>query len=185
MENLSNIIVNTGNIYGGITQNSGNEVKNGSETPSMPNKSSDNPINEFKYDIALSYAGEQEIYVSRVARLLEAEGFQVFFAPECEDEFLGKDMITEFYRIYRYNSLFVAAFVTEDYVKKDITIHEAKTALMRTKDEKRNCLIPIYFNEARLEFINKDINYITGDKLREVEIANKIKIIIDDYKKNH
>lgn len=130
------------------------------------------------YDVALSYAGEQVRLVSRVAKLLEAENLRVFFAPDREAEFIGEDMYAKFYRIYRYESRYVAAFVTADYLKKEITMHEAATAMLRRRDEKRNCLIPIYFDGASLPNLDADINYIPGDGLREVEIADKIRGVI-------
>ena len=136
----------------------------------------------FEFDVAISYSSEQEQYVGRVAKILEKEKLCVFYAPNREEEFLGKDMITEFYDIYRYKSMFVACFISAEYLNKDITLHEAKTALLRTKEEKRNCLIPIYWGEVRLKGLDPDVHFLNADALREVEIAEKIKLIINQFK---
>lgn len=171
-QNSGNIVINTGTIQGGITQTQG-AVEHADVT------AADGGHNrEKKYDVALSYAGEQVAFVSRVSKLLEAEGLTVFFAPKREEEFAAEDMIVRFYQIYRYESRYVASFVTKDYLKKDITMHEASTAMLRAREEGHNCLIPIYFEGARLEHLDPDIHYICADGLLAVEVADKIKTIV-------
>lgn len=181
---MSNFIINTGNITGNIDQNAmgqhpTGQPSYGSSFTSTPKKKN----REYKYDVAISYASEQEHYVSRVCKILEKENLDVFFAPNREEEFIGRDMITEFYDIYRYESMYVACFVSEEYLKKDITMHEAKVAMLRQKKEKRNCLIPIYWGDARLTGLDPDINFLNADRLREVEVAERIKWIVDAFKK--
>lgn len=172
-------MINTGTILGDITQSQGGTGGGPARGASAaaPRRS---PRSEdgFSYDVALSYAGEQERLVARVAKILEADGFRVFFAPRREEEFVGEDMISRFYRIYRYESRYVAAFVTEDYLKKDITKHEASTAMLRQKEEGRSCLIPFYFQGAKLDHLDQDVNYIPADGLREVEMADKIRAVL-------
>lgn len=46
----------------------------------------------YNYDVAISYSGRQTPFVSRFARLLKKEGFRVFFAPDCEEEFPAQDI---------------------------------------------------------------------------------------------
>lgn len=175
----SNFIFNTGTINGGVSQAKG--TVNAQEAGMQQKEEVVKHGGEYKYDIAISYASEQETYVRRVAKILEMEKLRIFYAPNREEEFLGRDMIMEFYEIYRYQSMFVCCFVSEDYLKKDITVHEAKTALLRTKEEKRNCLIPVYFNGARLKGLDPDIHFLDGDRLREVEVADKLKLIVNNY----
>ncbi len=185
MSRNSNVIFNGGTINGSINQNYNST--NHQEDENLK-KYKDNKYvkrydaNAWKQDVAISYASKEEHYVSRVVNILEMEGIKVFFAPRREEEFLGMDLITKFYEIYRYESLFVAGFISEDYLKKDITMHEAKTALLREKSENRNCFIPVCFQDKVLEGLNPDVHYLNGDKLKEVEVADKIKLIIETFK---
>lgn len=174
--NSGNFIRNSGIIVGNISQSQG--AGGFEKTPLRSSGQAEGTADAFTYDLAVSYAGEQERTVSRVSKILKEDGFRVFFAPEREAEYLAEDMITRFYRIYRYESRYVAAFVTEEYLRKDITMHEAATAMLRRREEGRNCLIPIYFGQAVLPRLDPDINYIRGDGLREVELADKIKSIL-------
>lgn len=174
--NNGNSVNNFGTIWGGIRQSQGAGAFE--KNPLQVSVQTENDESAFTYDVAISYASEQERTVSRVASILRMDGFKVFFAPDRESEYIAEDMISQFYRIYRYESRYVAAFVTEEYLGKDITIHEAKTAMLRRREEGRNCLIPIYFGKAVLSGLDPDINYIRGDGLREVELADKIRSVL-------
>lgn len=182
---MDNFIVNTGNIFGNIDQKATEQRPVGGQPSctfsyvSTPKKKN----GKYKYDVAISYASVQEHYVSRVCKILEKEHLVVFFAPNREEEFVGRDMITEFYDIYRYESMYVACFVSKEYLERDITMHEAKVAMLRQKEEKRNCLIPIYWGDARLSGLDPDINFLDADRLREVEVAERIKWIVNAFKK--
>ncbi len=174
--NSGNIVNNSGTILGGIrqSQNSG-AVDPSSLQPPLQTKRTES---SFAYDVAISYASEQDRIVSRVVSILRMDGFRVFFAPDQESEYIAEDMIAQFYRVYRYESRYVTAFVTEEYLGKDVTMHEAKTAMLRRREEGRNCLIPIYFGKAVLPQLDPDIHYIRGDGLREVELADKIRSVL-------
>ena len=92
----------------------------------------------YKYDIALSYAGEQKAYVSRVCRILKMKGLSVFFADDQQEELTGIDMTTKFYDVFHNQCFLIAAFVSDEYLKKDITMHEATIGTLRSREEKRN-----------------------------------------------
>lgn len=184
---MSNITINMGTMNGNIIQTdcagncgSGKEPENSKERCSQ-----DKELQKYEFDIAVSYSSAETKYVSRVVKILKKEGLRVFFAPDCEEEFMARNMISEFYGIYRYRSMFVAAFVSKSYVEGDITMNEASAAMIREKDEKRNCLIPIYMDDAKLPKLDPDINYIPvnckNGSLTEIETADKIIRIVKGY----
>ena len=70
-----------------------------------------------KYDLALSYASEQKDYVSSVYKLLKLKGLSVYFASAYQEELTGIDMTEEFYSIFHDQCLFIAAFVSNDYLQ--------------------------------------------------------------------
>lgn len=182
----TNNVINYGTINGTIIQdNNGVESKTNNPEKKPANQEERDEKQSFEYDIAVSYSSTDERYVSRVVNILEQEGLKVFFAPNCEEEFMAQDMIVKFYKIYRYQSEFVVAFVSSAYVAGDVTMQEANSALLRTRDEQRNCLIPVYLDGTKLPQLNPDINYISvnrnGYTLREVEVADKILRIVKKY----
>lgn len=169
MKHSNNMIINTGTINGGVVQRTGREWAEGKDV---------SPKDGFLYDVAVSYASEQEDYVGRVVKILEAEKLKVFYAPGRESEFKARDMFVRFYEIYRYQCRYAACFLSREYRNKEYTMHEFKTALLRNKKEKRNCIIPVYFDRKFMEGLDRDISYLEADRLCEVEIADRIAEIV-------
>lgn len=127
----------------------------------------------YKYDIALSYASEQESYVASVRTLLELKGLSVYFAPApgCQENLIGADMLAKFYEVFHDQCLLMAAFVSHEYLQKHWTMEEAAVGRMRSREEKRNCLIPVYFGDARLPNFSPNINHLTAD-MPAAEVAH-------------
>ena len=121
-----------------------------------------------KYDLALSYASEQKDYVSSVYKLLKLKGLSVYFASAYQEELTGIDMTEEFYSIFHDQCLFIAAFVSNDYLQKKRPMAEAAIGQMRSREERRNCLIPVYWGDARLPDFDPEINFLSADKPAEM-----------------
>lgn len=169
MKYSNNMIINTGTISGGVVQRTGWESADAKGA---------SPEDGFLYDVAVSYASEQEEYVGRVVKILEAEKLKVFYAPGRKPEYKARDMFARFYEIYRYQCRYAACFLSREYRNKEYTMHEFKTALLRNKKEKRNCIIPVYFDQKFMEGLDRDISYLEADKLCEVEVADQIAEIV-------
>lgn len=171
---MNNVIVQgNGTLIGDIYQKT--EGENSSNI--IPNVSSHH-VSEESFDVALSYASEQEKFVSRVEKILKGEGVKVFFAPDCEKEYKAKDMFQKFYEIYRYRSKYVVCFVSKEYLQKDYTMHEYECAFLKNKDVGENRIIIVNFDGSSLPHLDSDINYIDAQKNREVQVADSILRII-------
>ena len=130
-------------------------------------------MKKYKYDVALSYAGEDVEIVESVYQILCEEGIDVFFAPECQDELVGAHMDRVLYRKFNNECFFIAAFISDSYINKRPTMLEAKIAINRNKNEKRECLIPFCLEKGvKLPGLNEKIIYL--DDNNEVEIADLI-----------
>lgn len=70
---------------------------------------------EKQFEIALSYATEDQNLVEKVYHYLKAEQVNVFFAPSKEGQvFLsGKNQREAFYSIFGKNARYVALFVSK------------------------------------------------------------------------
>lgn len=159
---IENIVINSGFLSGGV-------VQNGSQAQSAP-KERESRGTGYVYDLGISYASEQEAYVRRVVKILEEEQVKVFFAPNAEEKYKGRDMYVEFYKIFRYQCRLVACFLSEEYRKKEYTMHEFQAALLRKED----CIIPIYFDRVGMKGLDKDINYLKAGPMEETLLAGQI-----------
>ena len=120
----------------------------------------------YPYQIALSYATENEELVSKVYHYLRAEGLSVFFAsaPECQDVLSGKNQREIFYSIFGLQAEFVALFVSKDYVKREVPMEEARIAF--SKHSVNGTVIPVYLDGTELpqDMLNpKETNYFRSN----------------------
>lgn len=117
---------------------------------------------EHTFDIALSFATENQPLVEDVYQYLKAEGYRVFFAPSPEGQTFisGKNQRQIFYQIFGCEAEYVALFVTKDYTSKQVPMEEARIAL--TKRAGNGTVIPIYLDGTQLPaalFDPKQSNY--------------------------
>jgi hypothetical protein len=83
---------------------------------------------DYKYDVVLSFAGEDRKYVKAVYECLTENGVNVFYDEFKEDELWGKDLYDYLDNIYRKEAKFCLMFLSEHYAKKLWTNHERKSA---------------------------------------------------------
>lgn len=102
------------------------------------------------YDIALSFATENQELVEKVYHYLKAEGVSVFFAPaqECQTAISGENQREVFYNIFGLEAEYVALFVSEYYIVKPVPMEEANIAIAKHNGDGK--VVPIYLDEASL-----------------------------------
>lgn len=136
---------------------------------------------KFKYDIALSFATENQEFVNKVYHYLRQEGMNVFFAPapECQIILSGQNQREIFFNIFGNQSRYVALFVSKDYVIKDVPMEEAGIAF--AKHSLNGTVVPIYLDGTKLPeslLDPKQINYFVSNSAPTiaVHLAEKIKV---------
>ena len=121
---------------------------------------------KYQFDIALSFATENQPFVDTVYHYLKARGFRVFFAPSPEGQVFisGKNQREVFYQIFGWEAAYAALFVTKDYICKKVPMGEACIALTERKET--DTVIPIYLDGTPLPvelFDPKQENYFASD----------------------
>lgn len=101
-----------------------------------------------KFHVALSFAGEDRVYVEAVAKALQAEGIKVFYDKFEEVDLWGQDLYTRLSDVYQNRALFTVMFVSEAYRKKLWTNHERSSAQARALTESREYILPAFFDET-------------------------------------
>ena len=119
-----------------------------------------------QFDIALSFATENQPLVENVYHYLKAKGLRVFFAPSPEGQVFisGKNQREVFYQIFGWEAAYAALFVTKNYVRKQVPMEEACIALIERKG--MGTVIPIYLDGTPLPdelFDPKQENYFTSN----------------------
>lgn len=119
----------------------------------------------YQYEIALSFATEEQDLVEKVYHYLKAENLSVFFAPapECQVYISGKNQREVFYDVFGLKSEYVALFVSKNYVAKKVPIEEVGIALAK---HNAGNVIPVYLDgtELPVELFNpEDMNYFKAN----------------------
>jgi hypothetical protein len=110
-----------------------------------------------RFEVALSFAGEQRDYVQRVAAALAVKGVVAFYDEDEVVSLWGKNLVEEFQRIYMDDSRAVAMFISSDYAKKPWTNHERRSALSKALKVRGEYILPIRFDNTELPGLDPNI----------------------------
>jgi len=137
-------------------------------------KSTDFDINMFskpKYQIGLSFAGEDRLYVDQVANELKSLGVSVFYDNYEQVDLWGKDLYQHLNDVYKNKCEYCIVFISEHYAKKLWTIHELKSAQTKAFNENKEYILPAKFDDTELPGVNSTVGYIDCTKVSPKELA--------------
>ena len=116
------------------------------------------------FDVAISVAGPDKQYARELAEQLEEAGYSAFYYEFYPEYLWGKDLALTFDEIFRKRSRFCVIFVSKDYCDRVWTVHELKSALARTVEEKGNeYILPIRIDDVELDGLLPTIAYLNID----------------------
>ena len=98
-----------------------------------------------RYDFALSFAGEDRTIVEAISQRLIAREISVFYDKNEQHRILANDVEDYLAPIYRSDSQFVVAFLSQNYPKKIWTKFESEQFKHRFGD---HSVIPIWFTNS-------------------------------------
>jgi len=129
---------------------------------------------DYKYDVALSFSGDDRDYVEKVANILKENGVAVFYDMFEEIDLWGKDLGVHFDYVYRKAAKYCIPFISASYKEKVWTNHEIKTAISRAINSSEEYILPARFDETEIEGIRPTIGYVNLNRLTPDELAEKI-----------
>lgn len=129
---------------------------------------------EYKYQVALSFAGEDREYVNKVAELLKENGISVFYDKFEQVDLWGKDLGIHFDYVYRRQSQYFIPFISTHYREKIWTHYEVRTAIARAIENKEEYILPVKFDDTELDGIRSTLGYLDIRNTSPEELANKI-----------
>lgn len=127
-----------------------------------------------KYDVALSFAGEDRKYADDLARLLQAAGLSVFYDLFEQHTLWGKDLYSYLAEIYRDQARFVVLFASESYVRKAWTKHERMHAQARAFSQDDEYILPLRIDDTAIPGIPETMGFID---LRQHTISEVVTLI--------
>jgi len=128
----------------------------------------------YKYDVALSFAGENREYVEGVATHLKSSGIRVFYDLFEQVELWGKDLYTHLDDIYRNKARFCVIFISEFYLRKSWTNHERKSAQAREFQKKEEYILFARFDDTEIPGVRPTVGYISLREFTPQKFAQMI-----------
>lgn len=129
---------------------------------------------EYKYDVTLSFAGEDREYVDKVAMTLQENNVKVFYDKFEEVDLWGKDLGLHFDYVYRKGAKYCVPFISEHYKKKIWTNHEIRTAIARAIETNVEYILPTRFDDTEIDGIRPTLGFIDLRNISPEKLAHLI-----------
>ena len=134
-------------------------------------------MKEKQYDVALSFAGEDRPHAEKLAKLLEAGGYSVFYDEFERAELWGKNLYTYFSSIYKDQARYCIMFLSKHYAQKLWTKHELQSAQARAfAEENREYILPIRLDDTEIPGILLTAGYLD---LRSMTIEAIYQVLVE------
>ena len=132
------------------------------------------PTDSPRYQVALSFAGEQRDYVEEVARHLQSRSIAVFYDGFEEVGLWGRSGVEAFHEAFAEQSDYVVMFISEAYVSKAWPNHERRSALSRMIKGRDQHILPVRFDDAGVTGLHADTLYLSAHDYTSAQLATKI-----------
>lgn len=126
---------------------------------------------KFKYDVAVSFAGEDRALVEEFVNILASKHVSVFYDSWEQASLWGKDLYQYLDRIYSQAAQYCIIFVSSNYVKKAWTRHELRSAQARAFQQNSEYILPIKLDETELPGLPGTVAYIDVRHTKIDEVA--------------
>ncbi|SHJ49057.1 toll/interleukin-1 receptor domain-containing protein [Aquimarina spongiae] len=125
----------------------------------------------YEYDVALSFAGENRVYVDEVANSLKEKGIKVFYDAFEEASLWGKNLYEYLSDIYQNKARYTVMFISNFYNEKLWTNHERVSMQARAFQESREYILPARFDDTEIPGILKTVGYVSLQSKTPEELA--------------
>jgi hypothetical protein len=129
---------------------------------------------EYEFDIAVSFAGENRGYVSEVVEAVKGD-MKVFYDEDYEVEAWGEDGIEYFTNVYMNRARYVVLFVSQHYANKMWTNVERRSALARAAAQRSAYILPVRLDDTQLDGLLPTVIYLDSRRLGIEGLINAIR----------
>lgn len=129
---------------------------------------------ETKFDIALSFAGEDRKYVDQIAVLLRQRGISVFYDLFETANLWGKNLYDYLSDIYTNQAKYTIIFISDSYNKKLWTNHERQAMQARAFQESQEYILPVKFDDTEIPGILPTTAYLDLRNITPEELVSII-----------
>lgn len=119
---------------------------------------------QYEFDIAVSFAGEDRGYVVEVVEGVK-DGVSVFYDQDYAVESWGEDGIEYFTDVYFRRAKYTVMFVSQRYAEKMWTKVERRSALARAATQRSAYILPVRLDDTELPGLLPTVIYLDARRL--------------------
>lgn len=139
----------------------------------------------IKYDVVISFAGEDREIAKEIAANLVLKGINVFYDEYEKANLWGKDLYVHLTKVYKDDSKLCLMLLSDSYSKKQWTSHERKAAQARAFVENQEYILPLRLDDTEVDGILGTSGYIDVRTTEMEEIINLITEKVHQYNKDN
>ena len=113
-----------------------------------------------KYDVALSFAGEDRQHAKALADLLKTGGYWCFYDENELAQLWGKNLYDYLSSVYKDRARYCVMFLSKYYEQKLWTTHERQMAQARAFQENREYILPVRLDDTEIPGIPPTVGYL-------------------------
>jgi hypothetical protein len=125
----------------------------------------------MKYDVALSFAGEDRDYVDQVAGYLRRAHVNVFYDKYEQVDLWGKNLYEHLSDVYQNQARYTVMFVSKHYAEKLWPRHERRSAQERAFRESAEYILPVRFDNTEVPGLPSTTGYLDLAVLTPAQLA--------------
>jgi|GEM_PF-1331896 len=132
---------------------------------------------EEDYDLAFSFAGEHRRYVEDVKNECVKLGLKVFYDKDKNNEWWGKNFISEQRSVYSGKTKYFVPFISPEYFKKAIPSDEFESAIWRSLqkgDDPYILPVKIGRSDIPIDKLHPTTHYLRADDYTPAELAQEM-----------
>jgi hypothetical protein len=114
---------------------------------------------EKRYDIVISFAGEDRMYAKALADALTRRNVAVFYDEYEKAALWGVNLYTHLSDVYQNQAQYCVMLLSEHYATKVWTSHEREAAQARAFQEHRDYILPVRLDDTEIPGILPTIGY--------------------------
>ena len=119
---------------------------------------------EYRFDFAVSFAGEDRGYVKEVVDGTKGER-TVFYDDDYQVEMWGEDLVEYFTNLYQHQARYVVMFISRHYAEKMWTNLERRSALARAVNQRGPYILPVRLDDTQLPGLLPTVSYLDARRI--------------------
>jgi hypothetical protein len=131
-------------------------------------------MDEFEYDVGISFASEDRDIASQLARRLRRRKMKVFYDEYEKTKLWGEDLYKYLFSVFSEKCRYCIILFSEAYSEKAWPKHELRAAQARLVEDSGDFLLPIRIEECDLPEELTNMSYLTYPETSLTDIAKAV-----------